>query len=136
MSAFTSMAAFAEEPYSGYYQLLGATPDRYQTLTVIATAKGLMFNYITESLQSRCEVPGIATPVPHRELEYLFTDDKDHHLSEGWEGYGAPDESPRCQISLVFTRDQVIVKQLTEYGCRSFCGARGGIGGTLTHVRP
>lgn len=132
----SSLTARAEAPLHGYYQAVTPATGQYQTLTVLATARGLSFFYVSESGAARCEVPGIATPVPDAASTYLFTDDPDHHLYASWEGYGAPDASPRCQVSLVFAEDKVAVKPLDAKRCHSFCGMRGAIGGTLERVGP
>lgn len=132
----SSLAARAEAPLHGYYRAATPATGHYQTLTVLATAHGLSFFYVSESGAARCEVPGIATPVPDAASTYLFTDDLDHHLYASWEGYGAPDASPRCQVSLVFAENKVVVKPLDAQHCQSFCGLRGAIGGTLERVGP
>lgn len=132
----SSLTARAEAPLHGYYQAVTPATGHYQTLTVLATAHGPSFFYVSESGAARCEVPGIATPVPDAASTYLFTDDPDHHLYANWEGYGAPDSSPRCQVSLVFAENKVVVKPLDAQRCQSFCGLRGAIGGTLERVGP
>lgn len=132
----SSLTARTEAPLHGYYRAATPATGHYQTLTVLATAHGLSFFYVSESGAARCEVPGIATPVPDAASTYLFTDDLDHHLYASWEGYGAPDASPRCQVSLVFAEDKVVVKPLDAQHCQSFCGLRGAIGGTLERVGP
>ena len=132
----SSLTARAEAPLHGYYRAATPATGQYQTLTVLATARGLSFFYVSESGAARCELPGIATQVPGASSTYLFTDDPDHHLYASWEGYGAPDASPRCQVSLVFAEDKVGVKSLDAQRCQSFCGLRGAIGGTLERVGP
>lgn len=132
----SSLTARAEAPLHGYYRAATPATGHYQTLTVLATARGLSFFYVSESGAARCEVPGIATQVPDAASTYLFTDDPDHHLYANWEGYGAPDASLRCQVSLVFAKDKVMVKPLDAQRCQSFCGLRGAIGGTLERVGP
>ncbi|MEE1896326.1 hypothetical protein V0R51_25800 [Pseudomonas otitidis] len=132
----SSLTARAEAPLHGYYQAVTPATGHNQTLTVLATARGLSFFYMSESGAARCEVPGIASPEPGSDDTYLFTDDPDHHLYANWEGYGAPDASPRCQVSLVFAEDKVVVKPLDAQRCQSFCGLRGAIGGTLERVGP
>jgi hypothetical protein len=111
------------------------TEQGYQTLQVMDEGERIVFHYRVEAGYYACGIPGYASKQPTQqpgEARYVFRNIAAQQRWAGsYEGYLPPlDGQPPCEIELLFAGATVTVKQLGG-ACQSFCGARGGPGGTL-----
>lgn len=105
-------------------------PGRHRVVIVDAYDR-IYFHYENHGWHM-CEVFGIANRrSPASADVYVFRNDREHHLYEGYEGYGSV-ENEDCEVS--FEHDGAILKVRSMGNCRSFCGVNASIGGDLHKV--
>lgn len=121
--------AFAADLAGVWSKVNAGGENGINRVVIVDGGDRIYFHYESDG-GHRCEVMGMAQRHGARG-RYVFKNDKQHHLYEGYEGYGF-EEHRDCEIS--FEHDGVTLKVRSHGNCASFCGMNGSIGGDLFKV--
>lgn len=95
----------------------------------------ISFGYYTEG-RYRCEIGGIAKKEINSSLDtYTYKNNKEYWPGgKNNESTGFPEINGNCEVKFAFTSEEVTIT--TKGNCRSFCGAGGGLEGTIKKISP